>query len=141
MNDPHVESRRWFYQARADLDVARTLQDARHFAAACFHCQQASEKALKAVLYSQGARVVLGHAVADLARQCEAHDSSFANRIADGNLLDQFYIPTRYPNGLPTPSIPSESYSESQSITAMEAAERVIGAAESFLRDHTDALG
>lgn len=140
MNDPQIEARRWFHQAQADLDVARTLQDATHFAAACFHCQQAAEKALKAVLYSQGARVVLGHAVADLARQCGAHDPSFADRITDGNLLDQFYIPTRYPNGLPTPSVPSESYSQSQSVAALEAAERVIGAAESFLRDHTEAL-
>src|SRR5438128_7333019 len=37
------------------------------FAYACFHGQQAAEKALTAFLYARGAEHVLGHSVADLA--------------------------------------------------------------------------
>jgi hypothetical protein len=55
--------------AQADLAVVHTLLSAGHYAAACFHGQQAAEKALKAVLYAQGSRVVLGHSVRELARQ------------------------------------------------------------------------
>jgi len=39
MNAPHLEARRWFQEAQADLAVVRTLQGAGHHAAACFHSQ------------------------------------------------------------------------------------------------------
>ena len=68
MNVHRVEAQRWFRQAQTDLEVVRTLLSSQHYAAACFHSQQAAEKASKAVLYSQGARVVLGHAVRELVR-------------------------------------------------------------------------
>ena len=138
MNARRVEAQRWFRQAQTDLEVVRTLLSSQHYAAACFHSQQAAEKALKAVLYSQGARVVLGHAVQALVRQCEAHDPAFASVLGYAALLDQFYIPTRYPNGLPSPAVPSETYAEAQAEAAQEAAERVLYIAEAFLRTHTD---
>ena len=47
MNAPRAEARRWFQQAQADMAVVRTLRSAGHHAAACFHSQQAAEKALK----------------------------------------------------------------------------------------------
>ena len=140
MNASRLEARRWFQQAQADLAVVRTLRGAGHHAAACFHSQQATEKALKALLYAQGARVVLGHSVHDLARQCEGHDPAFAKVADDTVLLDQFYITTRCPNGLPAPAVPSESFTGSQSQAAQEAAERVIRLVETFLRTHTDVL-
>jgi HEPN domain-containing protein len=118
MNAHRIEARRWFSQAQADLEVVRTLQSGRHYAAACFHSQQVAEKALKAVLYSQGGRVVLGHSVRELAQQCEAPDPAFAGVAGEAALLDQFYIPTRYPNGLPAPAVPSETYTAAQAETA-----------------------
>ena len=90
MNAPHLEARRWFQEAQADLAVVRTLRGAGHHAAACFHSQQAAEKALKALLYAQGARIVLGHSVRDLAGQCAGHDPAFAEVADDTALLDQF---------------------------------------------------
>lgn len=140
MNVHRIEARRWFQQAFADLEVVRTLRSAEHHAAACFHSQQAAEKALKGVLYSQGARVVLGHSVRQLAQQCEAHEKAFANVATEAALLDQFYIPTRYPNGLPSPAVPSETYATAQAEAAQEATERVLQIAETFLRTHTDVL-
>jgi HEPN domain-containing protein len=94
MNEPRIEAQRWLRQAQADLAVVRTLRAAGHHAAACFHSQQAAEKALKAVIFAHGARVVLGHSVRELARQCEAHDAPFAGAVEEAALLDQFYIPT-----------------------------------------------
>src|SRR5439155_19353861 len=98
MNAPRLEARRWFQEAQADLAVVRTLQGAGHHAAACFHSQQPAEKARKALLYAQGARVVLGHSVRDLAGQREGHDPAFATVAGDTALLDPLYITTRYPN-------------------------------------------
>lgn len=55
-------------------------------------------------------------------------------------LLDQFYIPTRYPNGLPSPAVPSETYSAAQAATAQEAAERVLEVVRTFLHTQRDAV-
>jgi HEPN domain-containing protein len=82
MNAPRAEARRWFQQAQADMAVVRTLRSAGHHAAACFHSQQAAEKALKAVLFAHGARIVLGHSVQELIRQCETHDTPSGNLLS-----------------------------------------------------------
>jgi len=140
MNVHQIEARRWFRQAQADRAVVRTLCSERHYAAACFHAQQTTEKALRAVLFSQGHRVVWGHSVRDLARQCEAHDPAFARVAKDAALLDQFYIPTRYPNGLPSPAVPSETYSLTEAEAAQGAAERTLSVVEIFLRTRTVVL-
>jgi HEPN domain-containing protein len=140
MSAPQIEARRWFREAGADLEVVRTLRAGGHYAAACFHSQQSAEKALKAVLYSQGSRLVLEHSVRDLARQCESYDSAFAEMAEGAALLDQLYIPTRYPNGLPSPAVPSETYTAAQAETAQAAAERVLALVENFLRTRTNAL-
>lgn len=140
MNVHQVEARRWFVQAQADLEIVNLLQSAGYYAAACFHAQQAAEKALKAVLFGQGSRVVWGHSVRELARQCEAHEVAFASVAGDAALLDQFYIPTRYPNGLPSPAVPSEAYSALQAGDAVSAARRIIEVVETFLHTHTAVL-
>ena len=51
----------------------------------------------------------------------------------DAALLDQFYIPTRYPNGLPSPAVPGEAYTEAQAQAAQEAADHILLAARTFL--------
>ncbi|MGQ9468150.1 MAG: HEPN domain-containing protein [Anaerolineae bacterium] len=140
MKGTQIEAKRWFRQAQADLEVAYALRRGGYYAAACFHSQQAAEKAMKALFYSQGSRVVLGHSVRELALQGEKLDPSFANVREAGALLDQFYIPTRYPNGLPPPAIPSQSYTASQADMALEAAEQVLEVVGTFLRAHTDIL-
>ncbi len=140
MNAYRIEAKRWLQQAQADLAVVHTLWSAAHYAAACFHSQQAAEKALKAVLYAYGARVVLGHSVQELARQCEVHDADFASVREEATRLDQFYLATRYPNCLPAPAIPSEAFTNSQAQTAQAAAEHIIYVVETHLRTHTDVL-
>jgi len=39
-----IESKRWMEDALEDLNVARDLLQLNHFAASCFHSQQAAEK-------------------------------------------------------------------------------------------------
>lgn len=141
MNAYQTEARRWFRQAQADSEVVQTLRSGAHYAAACFHAQQTAEKALKAVLFSQGSRVVLEHSVRELTGGCQKHDPAFAELEEEAALLDQFYIPTRYPNGLPSPAIPSKTYTAAHAEAAQKAAGHVLSVVEAFLRTHTDALG
>ena len=60
---PAEEGRRWLEQAEQDLRWARDLATRGGYYLACFLAQQIGEKALKALLYSRGAEVVLGHSV------------------------------------------------------------------------------
>jgi HEPN domain-containing protein len=84
--------------------------------------------------------VVLGHSIRELARLCEKYHPTFAEVTAAAALLDQFSIPTRYPNGLPFPAIPSETYTAPQAEAALQAADQLIVTVETFLRPHTEAL-
>ena len=126
MNDPAAEGRRWLAQADNDLAFARYALVGDFFHQACFVAQQCAEKTLKALLYADGARSVIGHSVVGLlARAVEKH--SGLERLRDlAAELDLLYIPTRYPNGLVEGS-PHEVFTRTQ-------AERAIGSAETVLQ-------
>lgn len=129
MKDPKGEGKRWLDQARRDLDAARTICAQGFWWITCFQAQQAAEKAVKALLYASGERLVLGHSVAELLKAAAGVDAVFAGYVGDGSLLDRFYIPTRYPNGLPG-GIPADAYSKADAEQALEKAGAIIAAVE-----------
>jgi len=88
--------------------------------------EQASQQALKAFLTAQGERSVTIHSVARLAESCAEFDSVFSRHITPGRILDQFYIPTRYPDALAPPAVPFESYSQTQGQEALHAATAIL---------------
>lgn len=122
-------------QAQDDLQFVRwLLGEGRGFEKGCFIAQQAAEKALKSILYSGGARTVLGHSVADLLERVLAAHPGLASLRDDCRQLDRFYIPTRYPNGLPG-GAPFESFTRDDLTKAVEMAGRVVEAAAGVLGD------
>ena len=123
--DPTAEGLRWLSQAEHDLDDAEYSLAGRRYSLACFLCQQAGEKALKAFLYARGAEQVLGHSVADLATECATVDDDFRELKLKAAPLDHYYIPTRYPNSLPG-GIPAEAFDETDARRALELATQVI---------------
>ncbi|PKO21487.1 MAG: DNA-binding protein [Chloroflexi bacterium HGW-Chloroflexi-1] len=125
MRDPLAEAERWFRQAEFDLKVGRHAATGDFYFAACFHAQQAAEKALKACRYAQGEQIVIGHSVYRLAQECRSADARFVALARDCGRLDMFYIPTRYPNGLPD-SIPAEVYTTAEAELAVDLAQRVL---------------
>lgn len=136
MKDPAGEAKRWLEQARYDLDLARYNAAGGFHAAACFQAQQAAEKALKAFLYGRGERVVFGHSVAELCDRCQSYQAEFGALKAKMGRLDRFYIPTRYPNGLPG-GIPAEMYDQSDAKEAITWASEAIEAVERYLREES----
>jgi HEPN domain-containing protein len=86
MKQPKAEAQRWLAQARSDLAYAELGAREGYHAQACFMCQQAAEKALKGLRD----RFPLLSGLREAAQQ-----------------LDQYYVPTRYPNGLPG-GVPAE---------------------------------
>ncbi|HEX31029.1 TPA: HEPN domain-containing protein [Candidatus Poribacteria bacterium] len=75
MNRNSAEGVRWLEQGMRDLEDARILAEAGSYASACFHCQQAAEKALKGFLYSKGLRAILTHSVTRLMEECSKFEN------------------------------------------------------------------
>ena len=116
--DPLAEGRRWLAQAESDVADARLLAEHGRNAAACFLSQQATEKALKAVLYAAGADAVHGHSIGDLCPEVAALAPEAAGCCEEWAVLDQYYIPTRYPDALPG-GIPATAYTAAQAAGAI----------------------
>jgi HEPN domain-containing protein len=122
------ESGRWLRQAEDDRVTAERLAELGIHYAACFFAQQAAEKALKAVLLHLGAESVRGHSVVDLCRLLASHAPGFAELVTVLAPLDAFYVPTRYPNGLPG-GIASDVFQVEDSTRALRLARRATDAA------------
>ena len=104
------EARRWVEQAEFDLKAAGDSMDSGNFEWSCFQAQQAAEKFLKGYLYSKGNRILTTHSVDKLLSICVKEEGQFSN-ITVARELDQYYIPTRYPNGLPA-GVPHKFYTK-----------------------------
>jgi len=136
MNNNIEEGQRWLSQAQFDLEAAKWLLKGAFWWEVCFKCQQIGEKALKAYLYAQGKRAVLGHSLLELGRACSEFEAEFKQLESTYRRLDRYYIITRYPNGLPG-LIPAEYFEEDEAGEAVDLAERIIA----LVRDKIEAKG
>ena len=69
----------------------------------------------------------------DLALDCSKYERDFANLISPGKVLDTYYIPTRYPNGLVGNEIPSEYYSGEDAHQCISYAESILQIVKRFM--------
>jgi len=123
---PEEEGKRWLRQAERDLDDARYAFKGKRYNLTCFLAQQAAEKALKGYLYAQGAELVMGHSVRELCVNAADFDEDFVQLGSEIAALDQYYIPTRYPNALPG-GVPFEAYNAADGERALSLAEEALG--------------
>lgn len=84
------------------------------------------------MLATSGVQTQLPHSLAikishirRLIQEAATFDKALRPLESTGSLLDKFYIPTRYPNGLPG-GIPSDAYNEQEARQAMEWARSII---------------
>lgn len=113
MKRPHEEeSLRWFTQAQDEFQDADEIRKRGRFYLALFHFQQAAEKALKAFLYLkvESFEVFYTHSIDDLLGMAVDIDPDFMG-VVRAKKLDQYYIQTRYPNGLPG-GVPSRFFDD-----------------------------
>ena len=116
--------RDWLDQAERDLEQAEASQaDGRH-EWACFASHQAAEKAVKALHLRRG-QEAWGHVVASLLAELPSGVDVPAELEERGRVLDNFYIPTRYPNGHPE-GPPFDHYGPLQSEQALDHARTII---------------
>lgn len=112
--------RDWFRQAQRKLDSARWDNEGKFYEDACFSAQQAAELAAKALLQYRG-KHLRGHSVLALLREAGAP----RDILDQARILDQYYIPTRYPNGFDG-GAPMDYFTESQAKEAISYAEDIL---------------
>ena len=91
----------WLYFAREDLILAEAALEKEVYNQVCFHAHQGVEKALKAFLYTKQRSIPRIHSLSELLSMCKNLDKSFLDLDNVCISLDQYYIPTRYPDALP----------------------------------------
>jgi HEPN domain-containing protein len=134
---PREEGLRWLRQAQQDIQDAQYAYEGKRFNLACFLAQQAAEKAIKGYLYTKGLTLVIGHSVARLCQEASTFEARFEDLRRRASPLDKYYIPTRYPNGLPG-GIPSEAFDQVDGERALELGQHVIRFVEDrFLAEET----
>ena len=122
---PLEEGQRWLAQADEDLKWVKDLANRGGYYLACFLAQQTAEKAMKAFLYAQGEEVVLGHSVERLCALASRWKPDLTESVKRWAILDSYYFPTRYPNGLPD-SIPARVYTEEVAKAAAALADEIV---------------
>ena len=95
------EQNNWFYFAEEDIKMAESAFKERIFNQTCFHSQQAVEKMLKGFLKAKGIIVPRTHFIVELLKICIKIDKNFQDLRDKCAILDDYYIPTRYPDAIP----------------------------------------
>lgn len=119
----------WLNQAFRDLEQARDSCQAGRHEWACFAAHQAAEKAVKA-LHLHLRQEAWGHVLTMLLLELPEVISAGEDLVEKGRVLDNFYIPTRYPNSHPT-GAPFEHYGPLQSKEAILYASEIVEFARS----------
>jgi len=127
----HHEALRWLKTAEEDLGAARGLLTIKKYSHACFIAQQCAEKAMKALWYALGDDP-WGHSIRKLIEEIpnNAVRQKLMANLEAGNILDRYYIPTRYPNGLPDLT-PGEVYLKKDADLCIRHARSILTAVKS----------
>jgi HEPN domain-containing protein len=117
-------SQDWFSQAIRDLEQAKDSRESGRHEWACFAAHQSAEKAVKALHLYTG-QEAWGHVVAMLLQELPEQVKAPEDLIEKAKVLDNFYIPARYPNGHPS-GAPFEHYGSLQSGEAIRYAGEIL---------------
>lgn len=114
----------WMEQAEHDRAHAGEARDQDRHDWACFAAHQAGEKAVKALHLSLG-QEAWGHVVATLLSELPEGARPPDDLLERARALDNFYVPTRYPNGHPA-GAPFSHYGPLQSGQALDHADQIL---------------
>lgn len=95
------EQNNWFTFAEEDLKMTEAALREQLYNQVCFHSQQGVEKTLKGFLRSHAQGLPKTHLLQELLTLCIQIDPDFKSLKSDCAKLDDYYIPTRYPDALP----------------------------------------
>lgn len=92
----------WLAHAESDLNLARIAREQKGVLPeqACFHTQQAAEKALKAVLLFKGIDFPLVHDIEELLELAKQNGLALPQEVSDAGTLTPYAVEARYPGHL-----------------------------------------
>jgi HEPN domain-containing protein len=128
----------WLRQADRDFEQAMDSRHADRHEWTCFAAQQAAEKAIKALHLHTG-QEAWGHVIAQLLEELPETVDVPELLVEKGRVLDNFYIPSRYPNGHST-GAPFEHYGPLQSEVAIRHAREIIEFSRAQMAEYTNRL-
>lgn len=114
----------WLRQALRDLEQAEDSRDAGRHEWACFAAHQAAEKAVKA-LHLHFGQEAWGHIITRILGELPELVSVPQALVEKARVLDNFYIPSRYPNAH-SEGAPFEHYGPLQSEGGIQYAREII---------------
>jgi HEPN domain-containing protein len=97
----------WIKIAERDLLTAKQGLEANEVITdtACFHCQQAAEKYLKAFLVKNQIEFSKTHNIMSLLNLCATVDKSFKEKLPEADILTDYAVEIRYPDDWYEPTI------------------------------------
>jgi len=130
LDERALEVGAWLARARQDLRAARIdlAADPPLPSDAAFHCQQAVEKALKALLTHHDHPFPKTHDIGELAVACLEHEPALESLLRSAAPLTEYAWRFRYPGDLFEPD-PNEV------AQALDVADRVLGAVAAAVGD------
>jgi len=126
MKKSKEEAERWLIQAEHEFQFAKRIFEEKIYSYTCFMCEQSAQKSFKAYLIFKGQRYVWEHSIQKLVERCQSFDSEISKFRKYGAKLDKYYLSTRYPDALPFPAIPYESYTEEEAQEAINFAHEIL---------------
>lgn len=117
---------RWLKQAEHNFNILMEHIKNNNFSDACFMAEQTTQVALKSFLYFKGERFINIHSVTRLVEKSAQYSPDFTALIDKASKLDQYYIPTRYPDALSDDVIPAEVYRKEQAQEAGDIAKEIL---------------
>ncbi len=123
----HGEPEDWIRRAWSDLELARTPRKTKIlFEDLCFHAQQATEKALKAVLVFKSVPFMRTHNIRTL-MDLLPEDLNPPEEAKEAPILTDYAVLARYPGDL-------EPVTEEEYLEAVRIAETVVRWAEKIVK-------
>jgi len=120
MKDDRDVALAWLRKADSDLaNAGLCLAAGQSLDTACFHCQQAAEKSLKAYLVAKRAKVPFIHDLKRLLDDCSQLDPAFDALAADSLRLTPYAVATRYDDAFwPEPEEVQEALKSARAINS-----------------------
>lgn len=137
MENKKTEASKWFQQAASDLEAVRWNIEGKFYDTGAFLAQQTAEKAVKALLFYLGAKkkALLSHSIFEMMNEAGKHDPKFPLLLEEARELDLHYVPSRYPNGLPS-GFPHMFYEKKMAVKALASAEKIFFAVSEYFEAH-----